>query len=108
MLREPRISREVLAKPVEEYQADWSRGELVPIENFLDSEDAARVADFLEGIPGPPTARGRSRCTRTIRASTRSRIRPRTGKRSTTLSSPRRQSARGTTSRRLAISGWLV
>jgi hypothetical protein len=51
MTRELRISREVLARPIEEYQTFWSRAELLTIEAFLDPEDAARVTDFLEGVP---------------------------------------------------------
>jgi hypothetical protein len=49
--RELCISAEVLAHPVEDYKAAWSRTELLTIENFLVPEDAVVVADFLEAVP---------------------------------------------------------
>src|SRR5512135_1833810 len=47
---ELRISPEVLTRS-EDYKAAWQSIELLTIENFLLHEDAAAVADFVEGIP---------------------------------------------------------
>jgi len=50
MSSELRIAPDVLAHSVEDYRRAWERCELLTIENFLVSEDAAAVANFLERI----------------------------------------------------------
>ena len=45
------VSPAVLACPVDDYRAAWSRRELLTIGDFLVASDAALVADFLESVP---------------------------------------------------------
>lgn len=50
-MRELRISPEVLSRSVDELRMAWARAELLTLDGFLVSDDAAIVADFLEGVP---------------------------------------------------------